>query len=73
MQTTKFRLKVFKKLFFKDGDNGFNFLKFNESVIDPYGEEYDYGSVMHYSRTAFSYDGIHQTVVPFVSYEYDFP
>ena len=31
-----------------------NFNKYNESFVTSYGIEYDYGSVMHYSKKAFS-------------------
>lgn len=34
-----------------------NFNKYESNVINQFGVEYDYGSVMHYSRTAFTIDG----------------
>ena len=46
-----------------------NFDKYSAFVIDPFGESYDYGSVMHYSRTAFSVNG-EETITPNVSMDY---
>ncbi|KAF5291135.1 hypothetical protein FQA39_LY14377 [Lamprigera yunnana] len=40
-----------------------NFKKFNSSVITSYGLAYDYKSIMHYSRTAFSKNGL-DTITP---------
>lgn len=34
-----------------------NFEKLGDSIITNYNVEYDYGSVMHYGKTAFSIDG----------------
>jgi len=41
-------------------------VKLPAEVIDPYGELYDYGSAMHYSRMAFSSDDQHPTIYPIV-------
>ncbi len=38
-------------------DHAHNFLRYPASVIDPFGEDYDYGSVMHYSSMGFSKNG----------------
>ncbi|XP_013114101.1 seminal metalloprotease 1 [Stomoxys calcitrans] len=40
-----------------------NFNKYNETVVDDFDEEYDYGSVLHYSAYAFSANG-EMTIVP---------
>lgn len=40
-----------------------NFASYNASAITQFGIEYDYGSVMHYPRTAFSING-EDTIVP---------
>ncbi|XP_071450821.1 hatching enzyme 1.2 [Hetaerina americana] len=40
-----------------------NFHKYNSSLVTDFGVEYDYSSVMHYGRTAFSNDGS-DTIVP---------
>uniref|UniRef100_A0A182YPE0 Metalloendopeptidase n=1 Tax=Anopheles stephensi TaxID=30069 RepID=A0A182YPE0_ANOST len=40
-----------------------NFRGYNSSLIDDYGIPYDYESVMHYGRTAFSKDG-QPTIIP---------
>ena len=50
----------------EDGYAG-NFLRYPASVIDPFGEEYDYGSVMHYSSTGFSVNG-EETITPLASH-----
>ncbi|KAF5271847.1 hypothetical protein FQA39_LY07987 [Lamprigera yunnana] len=41
-----------------------NFDKYNSSVITSYGFAYDYKSIMHYSKTAFSKNGL-DTITPF--------
>jgi hypothetical protein len=46
----------------QDG-TAFNFDKYGEDIITNYGVEYDYGSVMHYGKTAFSTDGT-DTIIP---------
>jgi hypothetical protein len=43
-----------------------NFKKLSNSSIMDYGVEYDYSSIMHYSRKAFSKNG-KDTIVPLVS------
>ncbi|XP_061401157.1 seminal metalloprotease 1-like [Musca vetustissima] len=40
-----------------------NFNKYNTTVVDDFDEEYDYGSVLHYSAYAFSANG-EMTIVP---------
>lgn len=35
----------------------FNFNKYNKETIDSLGTKYDYDSVMHYGKTAFSKNG----------------
>lgn len=40
-----------------------NFNKYGSDKITDFGVGYDYGSVMHYSRTSFSVDGS-ATIVP---------
>lgn len=35
----------------------FNFDAYGDNIISNFGVEYDYGSVMHYGKTAFSKDG----------------
>ena len=40
-----------------------NFNTYDSTVISQYGVTYDYGSVMHYSKTAFSVNG-EDTIVP---------
>ncbi|TMW46256.1 hypothetical protein DOY81_008665, partial [Sarcophaga bullata] len=40
-----------------------NFNKYNHTYVDDFDEEYDYGSVLHYSAYAFSADG-EMTIVP---------
>ncbi len=39
------------------------FYKYSRSTIDSLGTRYDYGSLMHYGRTAFSKNG-RPTIVP---------
>ncbi|XP_068140874.1 seminal metalloprotease 1-like [Drosophila tropicalis] len=41
----------------------FNFDKYSEETVNDFGEEYDYGSVMHYGPYAFSKNG-EMTIVP---------
>lgn len=43
-----------------------NFVTYPEDVATGFGEPYDYGSVLHYSRRAFSANG-EDTIVPVVS------
>ncbi|XP_055600592.1 blastula protease 10-like [Uranotaenia lowii] len=40
-----------------------NFRRYTEDVVGGFGVDYDYGSVMHYGRTAFSKNG-EDTIVP---------
>ncbi|XP_030384388.1 seminal metalloprotease 1-like [Scaptodrosophila lebanonensis] len=40
-----------------------NFNKYNETVVNDFGVEYDYGSVMHYTAYAFTANGL-MTIVP---------
>ncbi|KAL7741427.1 hypothetical protein ACLKA6_000755 [Drosophila palustris] len=40
-----------------------NFNKYDNETVDNYGEDYDYGSVMHYTAYAFSKNG-EMTIVP---------
>lgn len=40
-----------------------NFIKREDTVITNFGEQYDYGSVMHYSARAFSVNGEY-TIIP---------
>ncbi|KAM7352649.1 seminal metalloprotease 1-like [Cochliomyia hominivorax] len=40
-----------------------NFDKYNETTVDDFDEEYDYGSVLHYSAYAFSVNG-EMTIIP---------
>ncbi|XP_002052173.3 seminal metalloprotease 1 [Drosophila virilis] len=42
-----------------------NFNKYDNETVDNYGEDYDYGSVMHYTPYAFSKNG-EMTIVPLV-------
>lgn len=42
-----------------------NFNKYDNVTVDNYGEDYDYGSVMHYTAYAFSKNG-EMTIVPLV-------
>ncbi|KAL8598811.1 hypothetical protein ACOMHN_015390 [Nucella lapillus] len=41
-----------------------NFQRYNREFVDTMGVEYDYGSVMHYGKTAFSQNGKDQTIFP---------
>lgn len=47
------------KIFWDNIEEGHenNFNKYNESRISSYGESYDYESIMHYGRKAFSKNG----------------
>ncbi len=38
-------------------DREANFFKFSSNLIDPFNVTYDYGSVLHYSRFAFTKNG----------------
>ncbi len=40
-----------------------NFNKYNETTVDDFDQEYDYGSVLHYSAYAFSANG-EMTIIP---------
>ncbi|CRK99150.1 CLUMA_CG012504, isoform A [Clunio marinus] len=40
-----------------------NFKKYNKSIVTDYGTSYDYESIMHYSRKAFSKNG-NDTIIP---------
>ncbi|KAF2880576.1 hypothetical protein ILUMI_25600 [Ignelater luminosus] len=40
-----------------------NFKKYKASVVSSFGERYDYGSIMHYNKYAFSKNGL-ATIVP---------
>ncbi|XP_076034717.1 meprin A subunit beta-like [Oratosquilla oratoria] len=40
-----------------------NFNKYSDTVVSGFGQKYDYGSVMHYSRKSFSLNG-NPTIVP---------
>lgn len=53
------------KIVFENIQNGtqHNFNTYDASTISQYGIQYDYGSVMHYSKTAFSINGS-DTIVP---------
>lgn len=51
---------VFDKI--QDG-TAFNFDAYGSNIISNFGVEYDYGSVMHYGKTAFSTDGT-DTIIP---------
>jgi hypothetical protein len=42
-----------------------NFRKYNEGTVTSFGVEYDYGSIMHYSAHAFSWNG-KPTITPLV-------
>jgi hypothetical protein len=44
----------------------YNFVKYTSSATDTLNTSYDYGSVMHYSRTAFSRNGL-PTIEPIQS------
>lgn len=44
-----------------------NFDKYNSNYVTEFGYTYDYDSVMHYGRKAFSVDG-YDTITPYVSY-----
>lgn len=46
----------------QDGTS-FNFDAYGSNIITNFGVEYDYGSVMHYGKTAFSIDGT-DTIIP---------
>ncbi len=41
----------------------YNFDKYSNKEISHFGAEYDFGSIMHYPRDAFSIDGSH-TIIP---------
>ncbi|XP_055836792.1 seminal metalloprotease 1-like [Episyrphus balteatus] len=55
----------FVKIAFENIQSGMehNFNIYNSSVVDDFGIEYDYGSVMHYGPTAFSKNG-EKTIIP---------
>ncbi|XP_013114159.2 seminal metalloprotease 1 [Stomoxys calcitrans] len=46
----------------KDGKES-NFKKYDENTVSDFGIQYDYGSILHYSSTAFSKNG-EKTIVP---------
>ncbi|XP_030238662.1 seminal metalloprotease 1-like [Drosophila navojoa] len=43
----------------------YNFHKYNKDTVDNFGEEYDYGSIMHYKSNAFSKND-KPTIVPLI-------
>ncbi|XP_055838795.1 seminal metalloprotease 1-like [Episyrphus balteatus] len=55
----------FVKIAFENISDGHehNFEIYNSSVVEDFGVAYDYGSVMHYSSTAFSKNG-EKTIIP---------
>uniref|UniRef100_A0A1A9WUH0 Metalloendopeptidase n=1 Tax=Glossina brevipalpis TaxID=37001 RepID=A0A1A9WUH0_9MUSC len=46
-----------------DPKNLHNFNKYDETEVDDFNQEYDYGSVLHYGPTAFSING-EKTIIP---------